>query len=96
MRHFGTSDYNKFTKEIIDTKIREKGSLDKSNISNLVKTLDLHTKVTLATKLESKVEQGKIVKLQTCDLGYSHGKDFFGDNCFHKMFSYQPTLNNHS
>ena len=52
-KYFTTSDYNRFTKKILNVKIKEKGLLDKSNISNLVENSDLNTKLaTLATKAE--------------------------------------------
>ena len=35
--YFTTSDYNKFSKEVLDAKLKEKGLLDKFNISNLSK-----------------------------------------------------------
>ena len=35
-KHFITSDYNKFTKEILDSKIKEKGLVDKCNIFSLI------------------------------------------------------------
>ena len=46
-KYFTTSNYNKFTSEMIETKI-EKGLVDKYNILNLVKNSDLNTKI--ATK----------------------------------------------
>ena len=46
----------------------------------------------LATKTELKAEQDKIVKLQTYDLSYFLGKNFFGDDVFQNMFLYQKTL----
>ena len=56
-KYFTTSDYNKFTKKILNVKIKEKGLLDKSNISNLVENSDLNTKLaTLATKAELEAE----------------------------------------
>ena len=77
-KYFTTSDYNKFTREIIGAKIKEQGLVDKSNISNLVKNSNLNTKLAkLATKAELKVEQNKIVKVQTHDLNYFFGKYFF-------------------
>ena len=39
--NFTASDYNKFTKEILDAKIKETELVDKSYISNLVKSSDL-------------------------------------------------------
>ena len=45
------------TDEIRETKMKEKGSVDETNISNFIKNLNLHTKrTTLATKGESKAE----------------------------------------
>ena len=56
-KYFTTSDYNRFTKEILNVKIEEKGLLDKSNISNLAENSDLNTKLaTLATKAELEAE----------------------------------------
>ena len=40
-KYFTTSDYNKFTSEILDAKIKQKGLVNKSDISNLVKDSDL-------------------------------------------------------
>ena len=37
--YFTNFGYNKFTKEIFDAKMKEKGLVDKSDISNLVKRL---------------------------------------------------------
>ena len=49
-KYFTSSEYNKFTKDILIAKTKEKGVVDKSDISNLVKNSDLNTKlVTLAT-----------------------------------------------
>ena len=35
-KYFTISDYNKFRKEMFDAKIKVKGSVNKSDISNLV------------------------------------------------------------
>ena len=40
-----TLDYYEFTGEILETKIKEKGLVDKSNISNLIKNSDLNTNI---------------------------------------------------
>ena len=40
-KYFTTSDYNKFTSEILDAKIKQKELVNKSDISNLVKDSDL-------------------------------------------------------
>ena len=67
----------KFTKYILDTKIKEKGLLNKSNISNL-KNSDLNAKLaTLATKGELKAGQDKILKLHMLDFSFFDGNFFF-------------------
>ena len=49
--YFTTADYNRFTSEPLDAKIKEKEIVSKSDISNLVKNSDLNTKLsTLTTK----------------------------------------------
>ena len=40
--YFTTSDYNKFTKEILDAKIQEKGLLSKSNIYILSYSVEIN------------------------------------------------------
>ena len=68
-------DYKNFTKEIFGAKIKEKGLVDKSDISNLVKIFDLNTKfATLTAKAELKSEQDKIVKFEAFDSSYYCGK----------------------
>ena len=47
---FITSDYNKYTSEIFDAKIKEKVLVAKSKISNLVKNSDLNTKLPALAK----------------------------------------------
>ena len=48
---------------------------------SLVKSSDLNKKIaTLATKVELKAEQDKIMKLEAFDSIYVHGKMFFGDD----------------
>ena len=76
-KYFTASDYNKFTKEILDTKLLKKSRLvDKYDICNLVKISDLNTKLArLATKAELKAEQDKIVKLQAFDSHYFRGEN---------------------
>ena len=58
---FTTSDYNKFTSEILEMKTEEKGWVDKSNVANLIKISDWHAKLeTLATKTELNPQQDKL------------------------------------
>ena len=50
-KHFTSCDYNQFTSNILNAKVKEKELIDKSDISNFVKSLDLNTKLaTLAIK----------------------------------------------
>ena len=54
-KYLTTPDYHKFTSEIIETKRKEKGLTDKSNIFSFAKNSDWKTKLaTLATKAELK------------------------------------------
>ena len=70
-KYLTTFDYNKFAKEILDGKIKEKGLVDKSDISNLAKNSDLDTKLAArAKKADLKAEQDKTAKLQTFDSDY--------------------------
>ena len=70
-KYFTTSDYDKFTGKTLDAKIKGKGLIDKSSVSNLVKESDLNRKITtLTTKGELKAEQGNIVKLQAFNSSY--------------------------
>ena len=59
-KYLTTSDYNKFSGELLEVKIKEKGFVDTSNISNPVKNFDLNTKLaTLATKAELKESRAR-------------------------------------
>ena len=69
-KYFTTSDYNKFTNNILDAKIVAKKLVDESGLNKKMKTKALATKEvikTLATKAESIAGQNKIVKFQTYD-----------------------------
>ena len=73
--------------------LEQKELINKCDIFNLVKTSDVNTKVViLPTKSELREEKDKIARLQTFDLSYFHGKNFFGDNAWQNIFVYQPTL----
>ena len=59
-------------------KDKTKQLVNKSEISNLVKNSDFNTKLaTSATKVESKAEQDKIVKLEAFDSSYLMVRIFF-------------------
>ena len=89
-KYFITSDYNKFTNEILDKEIKQKELVNKPNISNS----DLNTKLgILETKVEFKAVQDKILKLQAFDSTYFRSKNCFVDDGFQKMFVYQSTFN---
>ena len=78
-KSFTTSDYNKFTSEILDTKLKQ---------ANLVTYSDPNTVSKRGNKNKEEIE-----KLKTFDLSYFLGKTLFGDDGFRNMFVYQPTLN---
>ena len=73
-KYITSSDHNKFTKEVIDARMKQKESVNKSDISNFKKTSYSNT---LAAKSELKVEPDKVVILQTYDLNYFLGKLLF-------------------
>ena len=58
------SDYNEFTGEILNAKIKEKGLVDKSNFLVFIGNSGLNMKIAtqLAIKAELKSEQDKIKK----------------------------------
>ena len=63
-KYFTTSDYNKFTNDILDTKIKNKKLVNEFHISVLINNTGLDEKIKkLTAKEEVKVEQYKIVKL---------------------------------
>ena len=70
-KYFTTADYNKFTSDILDAKMKKKKKKELENtlhISNVIINSFLNTKLApLATKAELKAEQEKIVKLQAFD-----------------------------
>ena len=79
-KYFTTADYNRFTNEKFDLKIKQKELVSKSDIAGFINNSDLNKKVaTLATKVELKAEQDKIPKLQAFDLSYFCGKSHFED-----------------
>ena len=80
-KYLTTSDYNKFTNEILDAKIKNKKLVNKSDISGFMNNSDLNKRIgTLATKAELKVKQVNIKKLQLFDSFYFHVKSHFEDD----------------
>ena len=61
-----TSDYNKFTSNILDTKITQKKLVNGSGLNEKIKTLATDEEIQAsATKGELKAQQDKIVKTST-------------------------------
>ena len=86
-KYFTTTNYNKFTSGILDSKIKQKELVTKSNISNIVKDSDFNRKLkALVTKAELKSEQAKIMTLKTHDLNNFLGHICFGDYGLQNMF----------
>ena len=80
-KYFTTSDYKTFRSGILETKVNEKGLVDKSNFSNLVKKFDLNIKLaTLTTKAELKEKYDKIMKFQAFNSNNFRGKSHFEDD----------------
>ena len=93
--YFTTSDYNKFRNDTLGWKIKPKILFEKSKIWNLVKILDLNTELKkLGSKSKMKVEQDKIVKLQSQQLNHFFDHNYFGEACSQNIFFDQITLNN--
>ena len=85
-KYFTTADY-KFTSATLDAKIKQKELLNKTNFSDLIKDSDLNTKLaTLATKVELKTEQDKILKFIVINSSYFHCEHFFADDGLQNMF----------
>ena len=77
-KYFTTSDYNRFTNNILDTKITQKKLVIESDLNKKIKTLATKDDIkTLATKTELNAEQDKIVKLLTYDLIIFIGQSYF-------------------
>ena len=91
--HFTTSDYNKVMGEILNTKIKEKGLVDKSDISEFIDNSDFDKKmVILVAKAELKSEEDKITKLQTFELSCFRGKSNFEDDETRNYLVFQSVL----
>ena len=66
-KYFTTADFNKFTSQTLDAKIKQKKLADKSP-------------TTLAAKAELKAKQDEIIKLQAFDSIHFRGKSHFEDD----------------
>ena len=72
-KQFTTSDYNKFTNNILDTKQHHK-SCHKSGWNGNIKALTTEEEIKKATNTELKAEQGNIEKVKTYDLSIFIGE----------------------
>ena len=67
--------------EILNTNIKEKELLNKSDISGFIDNTNLDKKIAaLTTKAELKAEKDKIVELQAFDSSYFRYKSHFEDD----------------
>ena len=88
-----TTNYNTFSKEILDAKIKEQVLVEKSDISGFIDNSDLNKKLaTLATKAGLKTEPDKIVKIQTLGSSYFCGKSHFEGNKTQNYLVFEPVL----
>ena len=72
------TDYNKFTSQTLDAKLKQKELVDKSVIAGFINDADLDKKVaTLTTNVELKAEQDKVIKRQGFDSTSFCGKSHF-------------------
>ena len=77
-KYLSTFDYNKFTNNIFDEKITANKLVNESGLNEKIKILATKEEIEkLAIKAELKVEQDKIVKLQTYDLSHFIGQSYF-------------------
>ena len=77
-----------FTRKILDTKIRERGLVNKYKISNPIKNSDFYVKlITLTINAESKADQDNILTKVIFRVIF-----FFQNNSFQNMFVYQTTF----
>ena len=76
-KYFTTSDYNKFTNNILDRRVIAKKLVNESGLNEKIKILATKEEIKkLATKAEIKAEQDKI-KLQTYDLSLFISQSYF-------------------
>ena len=74
---FTTSDYNKFTNNILDEKITRKKFVNESVLNEKKKKKREEIKKKMATEADLKAEQDKIVKFPTYGLSLFIGQSYF-------------------
>ena len=91
-KYFTTADYNKFTNQTLDAKIKQNNQLINLLFAGFTNNANLNKKIaTLAIKAELKEEQDKITKLQAFDLIYFRGKSHFEDDDIQNYLVFHPT-----
>ena len=80
-KNFTNSDFNKFMSNILDAKIPQTNLAKEYDLNEKIKSLAAKEEIKAwATLAESKTEQDKIVKLQTCDLSDFLGQSYFNND----------------
>ena len=88
---FTAPDYNRFTGQILDAKIKERGLVDKSAVAGFIDNADLNKKVvTIVTKAELKSRARQNSK--AFDSSYFSGKRHFGDDGTQQLFTVSANL----
>ena len=75
------ADYKTFTKDIVTSKIKSEGLVNKSPVAGFINNADLDKKLaTLPVKAKLKAENEKILKLQASHLSYFQNESHFVDD----------------
>ena len=89
-KYFTTSDYNKFTRDILDAQTKKDG-VNKCDISKFINNYDLNNKIeTLPTKADLKASQDKIGKFLTYDSNLFTGQSYFVNDRLQSFIIFQP------
>ena len=83
----------RFTKDILDAKIKKDNLVNESGLNEKIKKLATKEEIKiLATKAELKAGKDNFVKIQTLDLSYFCDKSHFEDDGIQKLFSVSTNL----
>ena len=90
-KYFTASDYKKFTSNTLDAKRTRKKLINEYDLNEKRKALAVKGKIkTLARQAELKIEQDKIVKLQTYELSLFIGQSYFSNDGAKLYLIFQP------
>ena len=78
--------------EILDTKMKEKRLVNKSNISNPLKDFDLNTKLTTSAKKGLKAKKRSYRQTSSVLIELFSWQQLFGNVGFQNIFIYQPAF----